>query len=168
MLYGKVLRSPYAHARIVSIDTKAAASLPGVKAVITAADLPQAEDRVEELGEGAANLRELSNNVLADEKVAVGGSPLSISSSRITMGYDTKVQLACFNQVAGKTDELGREIIDRAHDVFRIGGIAFVVKIGEVHEAHRPALVQRQVSDAEVGRLDANIGAEHSRQCQRA
>ena len=35
MLYGKVLRSPYAHARIVSIDTTEAEKLPGVKAVAT-------------------------------------------------------------------------------------------------------------------------------------
>src|SRR5579864_3259250 len=33
MLFGKVLRSPYAKARIVSIDTSAAEKLPGVKAV---------------------------------------------------------------------------------------------------------------------------------------
>ena len=39
MLYGKVLRSPYAHARIVSIDTSAAAGMPGVVAILTAADL---------------------------------------------------------------------------------------------------------------------------------
>ncbi len=38
MLYGKVLRSPYPHARILHIDTGKAASLPGVKAVVTAAD----------------------------------------------------------------------------------------------------------------------------------
>jgi aerobic carbon-monoxide dehydrogenase large subunit len=35
MLYGAVLRSPYAHARIVSIDTAAAQAHPKVKAVIT-------------------------------------------------------------------------------------------------------------------------------------
>jgi aerobic carbon-monoxide dehydrogenase large subunit len=39
MLVGQVLRSPYAHARIVSIDTTAAAAYPGVRAVITARDL---------------------------------------------------------------------------------------------------------------------------------
>lgn len=33
MLYGKILRSPYAHARIKSIDTSAAEKMPGVKAV---------------------------------------------------------------------------------------------------------------------------------------
>src|ERR1041385_4202377 len=33
MLYGKILHSPYAHAKIVSIDTSAAEKMPGVKAV---------------------------------------------------------------------------------------------------------------------------------------
>ncbi|HLI28958.1 MAG TPA: xanthine dehydrogenase family protein molybdopterin-binding subunit [Chloroflexota bacterium] len=40
MLWGKVLRSPYAHARIVRIDTRRARALPGVHAVLTGADLP--------------------------------------------------------------------------------------------------------------------------------
>jgi carbon-monoxide dehydrogenase large subunit len=38
MLHGKVLRSPHAHARIKSIDAKAAAAMPGVLAVLTGAD----------------------------------------------------------------------------------------------------------------------------------
>ena len=38
MLIGKVLRSPHPHARILSIDTSQAEKLPGVKAVVTAAD----------------------------------------------------------------------------------------------------------------------------------
>lgn len=40
MLHVGVLRSPHAHARIVSIDTSAAAAMPGVEAVITSADVP--------------------------------------------------------------------------------------------------------------------------------
>jgi carbon-monoxide dehydrogenase large subunit len=40
MLYGAILRSPYPHARILNIDTSAAARVPGVKAVATAKDLP--------------------------------------------------------------------------------------------------------------------------------
>ncbi|WP_432980767.1 aerobic carbon-monoxide dehydrogenase large subunit [Dactylosporangium sp. CA-233914] len=39
MLHGAFLRSPYAHAKILSIDTSAAEALPGVKAVITGATL---------------------------------------------------------------------------------------------------------------------------------
>ena len=39
MHYGKILRSPYPHARIVAIDTMEAEELPGVVAVLTAADM---------------------------------------------------------------------------------------------------------------------------------
>ncbi len=40
MIYGKLLRSPHAHARILDIDTSKAVALPGVFAVITGNDLP--------------------------------------------------------------------------------------------------------------------------------
>jgi xanthine dehydrogenase molybdenum-binding subunit len=40
MLVGKVLRSPHPHARILNIDTLRASRLPGVRAVLTAADAP--------------------------------------------------------------------------------------------------------------------------------
>jgi 4-hydroxybenzoyl-CoA reductase subunit alpha len=40
MLHAKILRSPHAHARIVSIDASAALALPGVLAVIDGRDLP--------------------------------------------------------------------------------------------------------------------------------
>src|SRR6266699_4671329 len=41
MLYGRLLRSPHPHARIIAIDTHLAMELPGVLAVITGEDLPQ-------------------------------------------------------------------------------------------------------------------------------
>src|SRR5664279_3956697 len=74
MLYGKVLRSPYAHAIIRSIYTRAAEALPGVRAIITAADLPDVADKLVDAGEGGAtNLRYASNNVLARDKVLYFG-----------------------------------------------------------------------------------------------
>ena len=73
MLHGAVVRSPHAHARIKSIDTSKAEALPGVKAVVTVKDLPLQEDKIKELGEGAANLRHLRANVLADDKVLYHG-----------------------------------------------------------------------------------------------
>src|SRR6266511_3923238 len=73
MLFGRIKRSPHAHARIKSIDVSRALALPGVKAVVTSADLPSAADRIQDLGEGAANLRDLSNNVLAGAKVLYTG-----------------------------------------------------------------------------------------------
>ena len=44
MLVGHLLRSPYAHARIRSIDASAAQALLGVKAVVTSADFNTASD----------------------------------------------------------------------------------------------------------------------------
>ena len=40
MLPARILRSTHAHARIVRIDTRRAAALPGVHAVLTGTDLP--------------------------------------------------------------------------------------------------------------------------------
>src|SRR3972149_1356603 len=40
MLHGKILRSPHAHARILHINTERAKRVPGVRAVVTAADAP--------------------------------------------------------------------------------------------------------------------------------
>jgi CO/xanthine dehydrogenase Mo-binding subunit len=69
MLYGKILRSPYPHARIVKVDTSRAEGLPGVRAVITGKDTrgirlcviphlankpPLAEDRVRFIGDEIA------------------------------------------------------------------------------------------------------------------
>src|SRR5919109_5326895 len=41
MLFAKLLLSPMPHARVKRIDTRAALALPGVKAVLTADDLPE-------------------------------------------------------------------------------------------------------------------------------
>ena len=73
MLYGKVLRSPHAHARIKSIDTSAAEKLPGVKAVMTAADLPQ--QKFDYIGPErvAQNFWHITRNIMAREKVLYEG-----------------------------------------------------------------------------------------------
>ena len=65
MLVGKVLRSPYAHARIRSIDTSVAEAMPGVSAVITGKDFPE---RAPGRGRGG-----FSENLIAGEKVLYHG-----------------------------------------------------------------------------------------------
>ena len=73
MLYGKVLRSPHAHARIRSIDTSRAEALPGVKAVMVGADLP--EHPFEYVGPErlAVNFWHVTRNIMAREKVLYEG-----------------------------------------------------------------------------------------------
>ncbi len=73
MLWGKVLRSPHAHARIRSIDTSAALALDGVRAVVTSADLPDLASEAAAGGETPIDFRDLSRNVLARDKVLYHG-----------------------------------------------------------------------------------------------
>ena len=73
MIWGAVLRSPHAHARILSIDTSAAEAMDGVHAVVTNADLPQASDEMVDLGEGATNLKWAVDNILASDKALYAG-----------------------------------------------------------------------------------------------
>jgi xanthine dehydrogenase molybdenum-binding subunit len=73
MVHGRILRSPHAHARIKAIDASAAERLPGVVAIVTGADLPDHKDKIANLGEGAINLADLANNVLAHKKVLYKG-----------------------------------------------------------------------------------------------
>ncbi|MDP6512981.1 MAG: xanthine dehydrogenase family protein molybdopterin-binding subunit [SAR202 cluster bacterium] len=78
LLHGKILRSPHAHARIKSIDTSKAEALPGVRAVLTAADLPDAgTDITVNYGEGDMDLALLRHNVLAEGKVLYAGHAIA-------------------------------------------------------------------------------------------
>lgn len=72
-LVGKVLRSPHAHALIKAIDTSAALALPGVKAVVTAADFPDQPNVTVPAGEMQVNLRDVTRNVMAREKALYDG-----------------------------------------------------------------------------------------------
>ncbi len=79
MLHGKLLHSPHAHAVIKGIDTAAALKLPGVMAIITAADFPELTQEAaisgsSEYSIGAANLRRLW---MAHEKALFSGHPVA-------------------------------------------------------------------------------------------
>ena len=77
LLHAKVLRSPYAHARIKSIDTSKAEAHPGVKAVVTAKDLPFASLSREELGSDYTRLKFASDHMLASDKALFKGHPVA-------------------------------------------------------------------------------------------
>jgi selenium-dependent xanthine dehydrogenase len=97
MLHAKVLRSEYPHARIVSVDTSEAKSLPGVHAVMTAADVPGAKyhglarndwpvlayDKVRYLGDAIAIVAADSEEIAAEalSLIRVSYEPLPIVAS---------------------------------------------------------------------------------------
>ena len=73
LIWGDVIRSPHAHARIKSIDTSAAEAMDGVFAVLTHADFPVADEREISAGEDVVNLKRDQANVMADDKVHYTG-----------------------------------------------------------------------------------------------
>src|SRR3989454_4710950 len=67
LLHAKLLRSPHAHAKIVRIDVSRARALPGVRAVLTAADIPELKKK--------APTR--AHAVLAIDRVVFAGQPVA-------------------------------------------------------------------------------------------
>jgi CO/xanthine dehydrogenase Mo-binding subunit len=76
MLIGAILRSPHAHARILSIDTRKAEALAGVKAVATNADFPRVEMEEIDAGEAGINVDRAAQMCLARDKVFYEGQPV--------------------------------------------------------------------------------------------
>ena len=68
-LFGHMLRSPHAHARIVKIDTSKAEAIAGVKAVVTAGDFPP--------GEISAGKKFGRDRILASDKAVFKGQPIA-------------------------------------------------------------------------------------------
>ncbi|HUS70824.1 MAG TPA: molybdopterin cofactor-binding domain-containing protein [Anaerolineae bacterium] len=97
MLYAKVLRSEYPHARLLHVETSQAKALPGVVAVVTAADVPGAKnhglarqdwpvlayDRVRYVGDAIAAVAAESEEVAAraTSLIQVKYEPLPVVSS---------------------------------------------------------------------------------------
>ena len=79
LIWGDVIRSPHAHARIKSIDTSAAESMDGVFAVLTHADFPVADEREISAGEDVVNLKRDQANVMAAQYSPNGRTILSAS-----------------------------------------------------------------------------------------
>ena len=78
MIHGSILRSPHAHARIISIDTSKAEAHPDVHAVISNTDFPQHENKSASIIPGPPlNPKEQTDNILAGEKVLYKGHPIA-------------------------------------------------------------------------------------------
>lgn len=91
MLYAKILRSRHPHARITGIDTSRAESMPGVKAVLTAREIPVnsfgpslqdqpllADEKVRHMGDGVAAVAAVSSESAEEalDKIRIEYDPL--------------------------------------------------------------------------------------------
>ncbi len=81
MLYGKVLRSRYAHARIKSVDLSGALALDGVYAAVSGADFPEVQHG-ELGGEGGGDVADIAQNIMARDKVRYHGHAVAAVAAK--------------------------------------------------------------------------------------
>jgi CO/xanthine dehydrogenase Mo-binding subunit len=144
MLSGAILRSPHAHARIVSIDTSAAEALQGVKAVVTSADFGVPDDEF---------LRDVQDNCMARGKVLYHGHALAAVAA--TSAAVAKQALALI--------VVDYEILPHVTDVdAAMRPDAPVVQEGRSLENVGPGLSQNVTSYCEFGHGDLDAGFDQA------
>ena len=79
MLFARLLLSPYPHARVKSIDTSAALAMPGVKAILTADDVPGPKDQVNDAGQ-VIKANPKSEKALTNEPLYQGEPVLAVAA----------------------------------------------------------------------------------------
>ena len=152
MLYGMVLRSPHAHARIRSIDTSRAEALPGVKAVMTGADLPDhpfayvGPDRL------AVNFWHVTRNIMSREKVLYEGHAVAAVAA---------ISAVIANRALGLIDvdyEVLPHVIDVEEAMAEDAPLLFedMITRGVDPAPERPSNVSKRVG-FEIGDLDAGF-----------
>ena len=73
MIYGRVVRSPHAHAKIKKINIDKALKLKGVKAVITGDDFPALDPSDKVVGEVVVSFYDMARNFMARDKALYDG-----------------------------------------------------------------------------------------------
>lgn len=93
MLYMQILRSPYAHARIKSIDTKEAETVPGVVRVLTGKQLVEMGYQLKGQVESAPGLKSSRNYSLAVDKVRFAGQAVAAVAAENRYAVEEAVKL---------------------------------------------------------------------------
>ena len=152
MLYGKVLRSPHAHARIRSIDTSRAEALPGVKAVITGADLPDHPFEFVGPERLAVNFWHITRNIMAREKALYEGHAVAAVAAISTSIANRAIALIDVDY------EVLPHVIDVEEAMAEDAPLLFedMITRGVDPAPNRPSNVSKKVG-FEIGDIDAGF-----------
>ena len=119
MLHGRVVRSQVPSARITGIDVSAARALPGVAAVLTAADVPS--NAIVEMASGGLAELEVTMPVLAADRVRYAGEPVAVVAAATRQIADAAAELVAvdYEELPGVFDVTSALAADspRVHDV---------------------------------------------------
>ncbi|MCK5353335.1 molybdopterin-dependent oxidoreductase, partial [bacterium] len=165
MIWGKVLRSPLPHAKIVSIDTREAEQMPGILAVLTAKDLPDlltgrlvydmpvlAIDRVRFIGEKvavvAAEDPDVAEDALASIDVEYEEMP-AVFDAHEAMNPEAPLLHPDYRSYAHAPEKFFSDIPNvHSHVTWELGdidkGFALAKQVFE-HTFHTPAVHQGYV-----------------------
>ena len=165
LLEAKLLRSPYAHARIKRIDVSKARALPGVRAVLTAADIPELQRQAPTR---AHAILAIDRAVFLSQPVAaVAADELAIAEEAldlIEVEYEplpvAADPLAALQPDAPRVPDEGTEA-DTSEAAAHSG-----VSVAGTAEADKPANVAQQVhfsrGDIAQGFAEADVVLEHT------
>ena len=162
MLYGAMLRSPHAHARIRSIDTSKAEALPGVRAVLTHTDLPEIGSRIADFGEGMFDMKDLKHNVLANDKVLYKGHAVAgVAADNVHIAQEAVQLIQVDYEVLPPVMDVRQAMQDDApilHDGLRTKGM------DDEPESDKPTNVAKhflhEKGDIDKGFADATLVVE--------
>src|SRR5262245_4346206 len=156
MIWGKVLRSPHAHARIKSINTARAEKLAGVKAVVTAKDIVDFPVEKGAVMLGIQDMRWMCRNVMARDKALFHGHPVAA--------------------VAATTERIAAEAAKLIEVEYEV--LPFVIDVDEAKKPGAPILhdhirfdgkpsniagtLEHKLGDIEAGFAEAEVVVEKS------
>src|SRR5207245_810109 len=162
MLFGRILRSPHPHARIVRVDTSRARALPGVLAVLTGDDLP--------IKFGILPVSQ-DEEALAREKVRYVGDPIAAVAATDEWIADEALELielpmSRIRLIAtpngggfgGKSDILSHELVAARLAIVTRRPVKITLTREEVFYAHRgrhPVLMKVKTGLTKDGRITA-------------
>ncbi|MCD6309353.1 MAG: xanthine dehydrogenase family protein [Candidatus Eremiobacteraeota bacterium] len=133
MLHAAVLRSPHPHARIISIDTKKAESLPGVYAICTYKDIP-GKNRHHVVTEDQPFLAEDVVRHHGEAIVAVGAESRELAEYALTL-IDVKYEVLPAVLSIEEALKEGSPVIGGDNNIFR----RYKIRKGDVEEGFRKA-----------------------------
>jgi len=162
MIYGAVVRSPHAHARIVSIDTTAAEALAGVKAVVTGHDMAKTNKKVYLGGEGALDLGDMGDNAMAHEKSLYNGHAVAaVAASTLEIAREAARLVRVEYEVLEPAMTLERALAKDApilHPDMTTGGKPAAAETGPTNVAAR---IELKRGDVDAGFAEADVVVEH-------
>jgi xanthine dehydrogenase YagR molybdenum-binding subunit len=175
MLFGKVLRSPYAHAKVVSIDTSAAEKMPGVKAVqivqdagseihwagddvvaVAAVDEPTAADAIHAIKVEYEPLPHFNNDFEQPQNVAEDTSPITQSDlGNMFRNQTPEPQIIALVQRKGVNFDVTPQMVDNLHQQKVGEGLIKALQAAPKKEAQENKSPYRKAADQTKGDADA-------------